>query len=424
MISRTGATPYLADRSLKFKAGKTIFFSDFDGTYMLFSQDKCCKTKGFLNDPTATNIFKKIYGEFDKYLRANKSNFEFIVTSGRNKHEFLYFIKKLTEQGLKLPLPAKLIVKNGGDIFKISENGQKYIKPDLLKREEIKLNSNWPGTAQVKSLINNIFKDEQFKLITKSKSNNNAIEYGEISLENHLKTIPAPGKDYYASFRDDGALGMHIALPKWAPGEKITDKIKHSLDSQGIKAEVNFVKQDYCDAVIPHYNEGYKDSNSYYLDAGQSITITPKINDSAYQNNGTLDKIYDIRKSMKDIIDNDKHDLLIIAGNASNDKKMLDPYNYVDLIGLQKPKNAEEKALFSKDPAYMEKMKKLPMASIVVGDDSSLNEIRELAKNLNTDQVKKVIAVDGFNNTLLDAIKNSKESYAIQDTTFAKTHNL
>lgn len=410
------------NQKLNFTAGKTSLYSDFDGTFMLFTQDQCCKRYNLEQDSKLRNKFKSIYNEFTSFKEKNKKKFEFIITTGRNKGEFLYFIRKVFEQGLRVPLAEKLIVKNGGDIFKLSGKDYPYEAADIQKRKEIHKNSNWDA-RQVRKIIRQVL-EEQKLLITHSPSNNHIYEYGDQSLEFKLRALKVSGKDAYASLRDDGALDMHIAIPQNVNGEKIADRIAALIAANNIKAKVTYNKQDNLDAIIPHYKKDYKHNYDYELNPGQSITVVPVIENSPFQRSGALCKLYDIRKSLKQIIDKDSNDLVIVAGNGENDKEMLDLLNYADLIGLPVPKDGEERLKFLADKKYVDKLCKLPLKAIIVGDDPKLDDVRTLSGTLNRNNAARIITVDGLDTTLLEGVKTAMSSYAKENEIFAKASAL
>ena len=103
---------------LHFGAGYTRIFSDFDGTYMPaeFNHDVLCND----NPPVDSNAFNSYFSEFGKLLspeKDGKSTTELTVSTGRNLGEFNYYMKKMKDKGLSIPVPDKLIVTNGGDEF-------------------------------------------------------------------------------------------------------------------------------------------------------------------------------------------------------------------------------------------------------------------------------------------------------------------
>ena len=101
---------------LHFGAGNTKIFSDFDGTFMPkeYNHDVICNNSSPVNE----DEFSSYFGEF-KQLLAPKENgkktTELTISTGRNLGEFNYYMRKIKDKGLSIPVPDKLIVTNGGD---------------------------------------------------------------------------------------------------------------------------------------------------------------------------------------------------------------------------------------------------------------------------------------------------------------------
>ncbi|MBR1977024.1 hypothetical protein IKA15_01950, partial [bacterium] len=163
-----------------FRAGKTDFFSDFDGTFMpdKYRHDVFCNDlpasprKDFLE--SGKKEFQEYFdgfGEFLDKLRGSgeKKKLNFTITSGRNRPEYNYFIRRIREDGLTVPLPDQLIIRNGGDVYSkrtdigdffATDEKEVFLKSDFSqgKRDLVKTLSNgWDGD-EAREIITNYFK--------------------------------------------------------------------------------------------------------------------------------------------------------------------------------------------------------------------------------------------------------------------------
>ncbi len=103
-----------------FTAGKTSLYSDFDGTFIpaQYSHDSVCNYKPPVNRMEFKAYFDKIWELFGKLRgQGEESKFDFVITTGRNIAETNYFLNRLKEQDLWVPLPEKLVTCNGQDEF-------------------------------------------------------------------------------------------------------------------------------------------------------------------------------------------------------------------------------------------------------------------------------------------------------------------
>ena len=117
-IGQAGANQHIHNKN--FTAGKTSLYSDFDGTFIPaeFSHDSVCNYNPPVNQGAFKSYFDKIWTLFGK-LRGHgeESKFDFVITTGRNLAETNYFLNRLKEQDLWVPLPEKLVTCNGQDEF-------------------------------------------------------------------------------------------------------------------------------------------------------------------------------------------------------------------------------------------------------------------------------------------------------------------
>jgi len=182
--------------------------------------------------------------------------------------------------------------------------------------------------------------------ILESPTNQCTWNYGDgISLQSRLEQMnPIP--KYYASLRQDGNLGFHIALSKESQGSSnadlasvghVSDKIADSLHHKGIAFTIKAVEEDGESMTV----KGEK---------APSIRILPLMD---------LDKYHDVQRKVKKITENNLNDLVIVSGDGKNDLKMLNLFNYIDGSDITVINNFEM-------PEIIEKLKKIPAIAIFV----------------------------------------------------------
>lgn len=145
----------------KFCAGKIFFESDFDGTCMPFKfrHDAICRDGIVPLDKEAFKTYFKGFGDFIKKIMGKPEDpkFNFNIITGRNLPEYNYYLRKIREKNLSMPLPDSVTINNGGDQYlRVSNTGDffqssehKAYKTENFnpkKREWVKKESNgWDG---------------------------------------------------------------------------------------------------------------------------------------------------------------------------------------------------------------------------------------------------------------------------------------
>lgn len=507
--------------TINFGAGKTKVYSDFDGTYMpnQFNHDVICRDK----PPVDKGAFQGYFDKFKKLMdtitgKGEEKKFELNITTGRNLPEFNYYMNKIRDKGLKIPLPKSLITCNGGAEFNkttndddfytrkaqyafnkqdVSQEKKDYIKhlsdgydgdevrkqlfetfSDTVVDENYRENlSELRGLIRlssedgkmpknknkeiynelisdkhqsedlgptlrkmfknalkndaddfVKDKINNLawrlgeVKGGKHKLkVFESPTNNTSWSYGDgMSVQDKLKEKGAP--KYYLSVRDDGNMTFHLST---------TDRFENI--GLGIKDEDGNLNFEYGDKAlrdkfksnnidISHLKLEDSESRLITGKKGSSITIKPYLTN----NNGMtqLDKRVDVKKRVDEIIKKDLNDLIIVAGDGSNDVEMLNLFNYVDESSGTFHQNV-------KNPEIMKKMQQKPIVAIFIDNNKKETPhiglgpgLDSLEEYFNSDGAKRFIHVDPNSTdpnkpkTLDEAIEIAVKSYAERNEEF------
>lgn len=300
---------------------KIFLFADFDGTFMPFSHKSICTERSLF----PKEEFSRYFGLFSDFLKSNENKIELIITTGRNLPKFTAFLEHIKRNEAHIPLPNKIIVNNGGDIYQ-SDNPENIFKgvdagytndntTAQNKRAAIKKQTGWDG-YEIKNKIIAVLDSLNFQVL-EVPINEFSSTYGELTLKYYLEKN---GLDHnsakFASIQDDGLLGFHIAFCK----------------------EINN-NENYLNSLCLDINNCIGNNISYSVQTtlydwqagyGPSIRLLPNIDGKP------LNKLYDIKKCLKNVIENKTGDLVIAAGDDENDTPMLNLENYANIKGETK----------------------------------------------------------------------------------------
>lgn len=420
----------------------THWYSDFDKTYMYYSQDAVCRP----NIPFNNNEFNNIYKPFEDLFRVTKKAFNAVLTTGRNFPKFSEFVTNLKQRQVQIPLQTSVTINNGGEIYNI-ENAKDFFRTEhplkanidnqisAQKRKEIKELTNWDGDV-IKSKFTKVL--QSFGLDVFDSPIN---EFSDTYKETILQQLNRRGYNHqsspFASIQDDGKLGFHIALCKDLSynNEKL-NLIKESIANE-IGSDVKFdIRTTPFDVECGN---------------GPSVRILPMINGEK------LDKLYDTKLAVKKILDTNNHDLVITTGDNLNDLKMLNPFSYVDLIdksfgqigkdivkyeediynlstkllydsnniGLKDElKRVSEKRnqllneaqiYLNKNPQVKSKVENLPLITISVKQEGAVSPVSKEVQNF-----FKSNTMLSESSKLAETIKKAMKMYALRNETYAK----
>lgn len=409
--------------SSTFKAGKVRVFSDFDKTFLP------ARHKDFVRnyDKEFIDGIKKYFKNFSEFLNQTKDGLKFTITTGRTFGEFLTLAEAAREREFGMPLPDTLIVKNGGDehtrvgtdedFYNGGSFPFKYEVTNKEKESKIKQISGWDGT-KVKQILKDIFKSYNFRIV-EADSEHSVKDYGPRSLF-YQGNLPYEDKkvfqeddraDWSVGFRNDGNLKVFYTLPvdmekveeRYIILQDILNKSKEKFNAEGFKIVLDKHKKLHCRPCV---------------------TLEPQTNGS--QN---LTKVYDVQESVKEATRN--NDLVIVAGDGSNDKEMLNPGEYLRNylpenilkkygggIAFTEPDHLIE--ILDKDSELAEMFIKMPFRGIIVRQIDGENELSEL-EPFAKGKYQKLVIVDSAK--LQQGIKDSIKQYAEQNPKYKEKLN-
>lgn len=315
---------------IAFAAGKVDLYSDFDGTY--------CPARHFsLHNPNDNAFMPEYCNKMNKFFLAANGDVHFNITTGRTLGEYESISWLLRMRNFKLPLPETVITKDGSDRFtKLGKDNDfyeenkfpfDYNSPQKEKELHIKQLTNWDGDG-IRSELKRLTDKYHIKLV-EADSENSVSDYGERSLFSNGKLNPdewkklpsdngkilnhdTPIAEYILGARNDGKLKLNLIFPPdygYCPErnsiyDNFINDLKGYMHSQKIRYHMNF--------------EPANESNHHRI----SCSITPRFE------NGALTKLYDTKEALKQAIKN--NDIVIAAGDGSNDFDMLNPLGYMD----------------------------------------------------------------------------------------------
>lgn len=424
--------------NITFRAGKVHLYSDFDGTYFPANQSK-------LHKPDIKTNMDAYSKRMNKFFKSTEGDLHFHITTGRTFGEYETASNLIRNSKFELPLPESFISKNGSDEFiksgsdkEFYQNGVfpfKYSNPSQEKEKKLLQSHNWDG-QKVKDRIRILAKKYEIRLI-EADSENSVKDYGNKSLfsdgklnRDEWKVLPkedfnfkehtSPIAELAIGSRNDGNLKMRLIFPPdygYCPNRtQIYDNFINDLKSD-MRANKMKYKLEW---------ESAKEWNSYR----KSCRITPEFE------GGLLTKLYDTKEAFKKAAAN--NDLLVVAGDASNDFEMLNPLEYLDKDFLSNcEKNSSHKEFYSADmksrlkslksvyngenPAlkkeleangFLKKIEELPMRGIVIKNHNK--DLTELASVFAS--TGKIIEIEDW--ALDDGIKQAVKGHAKKNKSF------
>lgn len=390
----------LYNKSISFKAGYTTLYSDFDGTFMPFSQSSICVNNRLENDDEYRKRFNDVHMPFKEFVDRSGDFFKFIITTGRNRAEYNYFIRSIRNQGCNVATPEKLITYNGGDAF--YRNGDDFPSESVDKEKRATLMElfNWDPEGvlyNLKEIFKNIKKPDNTKVrIISAPMNRDEASYGNISLEYIMKKSNIGSEDTMVSFNEDRDFHPYIVFSNDIDLNRVRDEISMYFHNQGIN--VGLVGTGSSFSISPNI-----------LTKGIDIRPLTQVNTGCgYEKT----KLIDTKQAVKGIIEKKSDDLVIVAGDSDNDETMLNIFNYLDLYGIPIPDKSQYDT-FLQNEQIREAIRNLPIVVIMVGHNDSLSNIKEISKILNKYGIKKIINVDfDKQKTLLDGVKAGIKIYS------------
>ncbi len=142
-----------------------------------------------------------------------------------------------------------------------------------------------------------------------------------------------------------------------------------------------------------------------------------------YKYNGDrANKLDSPRKAVRQIVNQNSNDLVIVAGDNFNDKDMLNPINYLDDSTLEEIKWLPVYKIL-KYESIRQKIKELPLISIIAGDGNNLQDILEIKRILDGYGINKIFVANNPKTDFLNRIKHGIYIYGEENSEFKENLN-
>jgi len=400
-----------------FKAGKVRVFSDFDRTFLPASHKQFVKNS---DKELMTMVFNK-FKSFKDLLNNTRDGLKFTITTGRTYGEFLMMAETAKRGRFNMPLPDTLIVKNGSDEYikdgtdeDFYEKGLypfKYELTNKKKEEDIKKLTGWDG-SKVKKIINDAFKSRGFRIFEgDSEHSKNDYDTKSLYTDGKLYYEESRPDEWQVGFRKDGNLKMYIIHPRDFENLDLRknkyQEIKNEIETK-LKAE----------------NIKFKLTDENKSDGRFAYSYEPDLQEIGEEH---LTKFYDTSKALKEAEKN--NDLVIVAGDGSNDFEMLNPAYYLKnyltdeiynrhgkenlLNALSNPDSIIE--ILNKDSELAEIFMKMPFRGVVVRQEDGSNDL-SILESFASGKYQKITVVN--QGELESGIKQSIKAYSEQNSEY------
>ncbi|MCQ2754183.1 MAG: hypothetical protein MJ231_03945 [bacterium] len=404
------------NKTINFKAGKVRVFSDFDKTFLpaRHAEFQFSESENFVN------FIKKYFADFTAFLNRNKNGMKFSITTGRTFGEFQKMGEISKERGFKMPFPDTLICKNGSDEYpKIGTdeeyyNGGKfpfsYDVTNKEKEQRIKEFSGWDGPKLIEKM-KELYKSMNFTIV-EGDSEHGVKDYDEHSLFSQGKLRDERGivyqgtdkSDWNVGFRKDGNCKIFVTYPY--------DMFNIEERANAHTDLTNKINKIFKDAGVTKY---FHESKCYPHECGGRPydTWEPAIMQNKNECPYSLNKFYDTSEAVNDAKKN--NDLVIVAGDSSNDTVMLDVHKYVKELfakyNILSTQQFDEQ--LRNNPEFAEEYKKIPFIGIVVKPKYKESKLQSLIDAYGQGEYRKIIAVEEGH--LEDGIKEAIKLYSEQN---------
>lgn len=365
--------------SLSFTAGKTSLYTDFDGTFL--ADTLYDVYNGSAEDKKSKiGAFNKYFKDFQNLIDASKDKFEIIITTGRRlgnsvQEGFQETFQFMKNNSIQLPKIKALITTEGGDIHSFSPDGSITQVPDKEKSKLIKEMCGWDKYEISKSL-------------------------DEISQKTPFN---------YSFENNRGSYKLSIQISDESKLDSVHQELQNSL-----KSKMQFTSR------IANIKVYENDNASSYKEV-RGIRMEPLINGQK------IHKDFDVRIALKNAVKN--NDFVVVAGDADNDKEMLNIFSYIGMD--HKPKRAGDitpevlqhtKSDIDKLPIKILFIKPMLEELALYDDPDKIKQLYEFMQEQQKFFPDKVQIVDktnvGVNNNFLKAVKNGITVFSRQNEAF------
>ncbi|MBQ9245772.1 hypothetical protein IJ182_05855 [bacterium] len=378
-------------KNYSFCAGKTKLYTDFDGTYFPYPQDSIV----YENTQNISEA-NKMYSGFKKFADLAKEKFSIVITTGRSRLEMLGMLRDFEKSKVDFYEPEGYIFRDGFEENNNIKNGSLVDNSSsrfLNEKEDIK---------QIIHTINNQI------TILEPLSNKRITGNSDRNLISLFKEQAPEKRKNYVSFVSETSGLIELSFPPNTDTQKYYEKISNYYYEKGIPVDIRVYNNDK-NMYVPIQNDST--SEGYTFLPGNVILIKHKNDDEP------IDKLYQPKRAVKEILQNQTNDLVIVAGDSSNDIKMLNPLNYIDTLDIYPDKNKSVDELL-KDDKVLSAIDELPLIIILAGENKSIEPIRKMKDALDDKGIHKIFNAKYPDSDFLNKIKQGMLIYSEQNDDF------
>lgn len=365
--------------NIKKYSGKVSLYTDFDETLMPLAFD-AIKKNVQEEKSQYVDAYNKYFGKIQQYIREQKGNFEISITTGRKfaaggPYDFIKVYKALIDAGVVFPKIKEVITEDGGDIYAFSKSGHLDTAPLKEKIDTISKATGW--------------KKEKADKFVKESAKEFGVESSVVS------------------------RGSSHKLDVILSDSSVINEFFNTLLSKFNKAKIQ--------VRMLIENIKYR-TNGEVLESGLGVRVEP------LADGHVIRKDFDVKLKLKDAI---KHGgYVIAAGDAPNDKEMLNIFNYLgakNIDSVEKINSLNKRAV----EEFKKKLSKLPFGAIFVDhvfeqrnsaqymDFYNLGVFMQQLQRLFPSRVKIIKKSNvATENLLLDAVKQLIADYKAEKNLF------
>lgn len=365
--------------NIKKYSGKVSLYTDFDETLMPLAFD-AMKKNAQEEKSQYVDAYNKYFGKIQQYIREQKGNFEISITTGRKfaaggPYDFIKAYKALIDAGVVFPKIKEVITEDGGDIYAFSKSGHLDTAPLKEKIDTISKATGW--------------KKEKADKFVKESAKEFGVESSVVS------------------------RGSSHKLDVILSDSSVINEFFNTLLSKFNKAKIQ--------VRMLIENIKYR-TNGEVLESGLGVRVEP------LADGHVIRKDFDVKLKLKDAI---KHGgYVIAAGDAPNDKEMLNIFNYLgakNIDSVEKINSLNKRAV----EEFKKKLSKLPFGAIFVDhvfeqrnsaqymDFYNLGVFMQQLQRLFPSRVKIIKKSNvATENLLLDAVKQLIADYKAEKNLF------
>ncbi|MBQ7287957.1 MAG: hypothetical protein IJW73_09370 [Candidatus Gastranaerophilales bacterium] len=376
--------------NFNFCAGKTRLYTDFDGTYFPFSQDSIRK-----EDENSVSSANKMYAGFRDFVAKAKEKFSILITTGRNKWEMFGALNDFKKSGVDINLPDGYIFSNGVEELKNveKENLKNTLKPYLFTRKE-----------EIKQLIQEI--DDEITII-EPLANMRITGREDETLKALFRELKPQDRKKYVSLVSETSGMLELAFPPDIEIEPYVEKISAYYKKHKIPVDIEFY---YSDSIRHVPCQEGSNAEPVYKKAN-TIFVRPA------KDGIKADKLNKPKQEIREIIKNNSNDLVVVAGDDSNDFEMLNPLNYLDIFGVSIDENMPIEEILAQEEV-LSAISKLPLVSIVTGENRCMGEILKIKEELDKKGIHKIFNAKNPSEEFLAKLKEGMLIYSGENTEY------